>query len=66
MRGTTIVLVLLLLLPSISATESRTQLRDLVNPVVDVQQQPDGALFTVQSGVLRVQVCLPAIIRVRC
>jgi len=35
-----------------------------LNPVTAVQQQSDGALLTMQSGVLRLQVCSDSIIRV--
>ncbi|MGA2630519.1 MAG: hypothetical protein ABSG54_09915 [Terriglobia bacterium] len=35
-----------------------------LNPVTNVQQQPDGVLFTMQAGVLRVQVYTDSIIRV--
>ena len=36
-----------------------------MNPVTAVQQQPDGVLFTMQTGTLRLQVCTDSIIRVR-
>jgi len=55
-------ITLLLLIPSRGL---RAQLWDPVNPVVGVQQQANGVLFTMQSGVLRVEVCSPTIIRVR-
>ena len=35
-----------------------------LNPVIDVRQQPDGALLTMRSGVLKLQVCSDAIVRV--
>jgi alpha-D-xyloside xylohydrolase len=35
-----------------------------LNPVVQVQQQPDGAVLTMKSGTLKLQVCLPALVRV--
>jgi alpha-D-xyloside xylohydrolase len=35
-----------------------------LNPVTSVQQQSDGVLFTMQSGVLRVQVCADSTIHV--
>ncbi|MBZ5545627.1 MAG: DUF5110 domain-containing protein [Acidobacteriia bacterium] len=54
-------LFILLLVP---ATVARAQWNPL-NPVVGVHQQDDGVLFTLQSGVLRVQVLASAIIRVR-
>lgn len=34
------------------------------NPVTGFQKQPDGVLFTMQSGVLQVQVCTDSIIHV--
>jgi alpha-D-xyloside xylohydrolase len=34
-----------------------------LNPVTGVQQQADGALFQLQSGVMKVQVCADSIIR---
>ena len=36
-----------------------------LNPVVGVQKQSDGAVFQMQSGVLRLQVCTDSIVRVR-
>ena len=36
-----------------------------MNPVTNVQQQPDGVLFTMQTGMLKLQVCTDSIIRVR-
>ncbi len=36
-----------------------------MNPVTAVQQQPDGVLFTMQTGTLKVQVCADSVIRVR-
>ena len=35
------------------------------NPVASVQQQDDGALFTMKAGTLKLQVCTDSIIRVR-
>ncbi len=35
-----------------------------VNPVINVQQQPDGALLQLQRGYLRFRVCTDAIVRV--
>src|SRR5262249_8891706 len=35
------------------------------NPVNSFQQQPDGVLFTMKNGTLKVQVCSDSIIRVR-
>jgi alpha-D-xyloside xylohydrolase len=34
------------------------------NPVVKVQQQPNGALLTMKTGVLRVQVCTDSILHI--
>jgi alpha-D-xyloside xylohydrolase len=36
-----------------------------MNPVVSVQQQPDGVQFAMKTGTLKVQICSPSIIRVR-
>jgi len=35
-----------------------------LNPVKGVKPQPDGALFEMQAGVLRVQICTDSIVRV--
>ena len=35
-----------------------------LNPVIDAQQQPDGALITLKTGFLRLRVCTPSILRV--
>jgi len=35
-----------------------------VNPVISVQQQPDGALFQLQRGYLRFRVCTDSVVRV--
>jgi alpha-D-xyloside xylohydrolase len=35
-----------------------------LNPVVGVQQQPQGVIFTMQSGLLRIEVCSDSIIHV--
>jgi hypothetical protein len=35
-----------------------------LNPVVDAQLQPDGALITLKVGYLRLQVCTDSIVRV--
>jgi alpha-D-xyloside xylohydrolase len=35
-----------------------------LNPVTAVKQQPDGALFEMQSGVLRIVVCSDSVVRV--
>jgi alpha-D-xyloside xylohydrolase len=36
-----------------------------MNPVTAVRQQPDGVLFTTQTGTLKLQLCTDSIIRVR-
>lgn len=36
-----------------------------MNPVMAIQQQPDGVLFTMKTGALKLQVCNDSIIRVR-
>ena len=36
-----------------------------MNPVTEVHQQPDGVVFTMQTGTLKLQVCTDSIIRVR-
>jgi alpha-D-xyloside xylohydrolase len=36
-----------------------------LNPVVDLQKEPDGVRLTLQKGILRVQVCSDFILRVR-
>ena len=35
-----------------------------MNPVRNVQQQADGAVFTMETGTLKIQVCSDSIIRV--
>ena len=35
-----------------------------LNPVIDAQQQPDGALITLKTGFLRLRVCTPSMLRV--
>src|SRR4051812_10688634 len=35
-----------------------------LNPVMQVQQQPDGVQLTMKSGTLKLQVCTPAVVRV--
>jgi alpha-D-xyloside xylohydrolase len=57
------VLNLSLFLGLVLATSVNAQWNPL-NPVTGVQQQPDGVLFTMQSGVMRVEVCTDSIIRV--
>jgi alpha-D-xyloside xylohydrolase len=52
-----------LILLLVSATVARAQWNPL-NPVVGVQQQSDGALFTMQSGMLRIEICTDSIIHV--
>jgi len=46
------------------AAPARAQWNPL-NPVTGVEKQPDGVLFTMQVGVLRVQVCTGSTIRIR-
>ena len=36
---------------------------DPSNPVTGVQQQPDGALFQMRAGAMKIQVCSDSIIR---
>jgi alpha-D-xyloside xylohydrolase len=36
-----------------------------MNPVVSVQPQPDGVVFTLETGFLKIQVCSDSIVRVR-
>jgi len=36
-----------------------------LNPVVGAQKEPDGVRFTLQKGVMHLQVCSDSIIRVR-
>jgi alpha-D-xyloside xylohydrolase len=45
------------------STTIRAQWNPL-NPVKSVKQQPDGAFFEMQTGMLRVQVCTDSIVRV--
>ncbi len=55
--------IFLLLLCLMPARVIQAQWNPL-NPVTAVRQQPDGVLFTLQSGVMRVRVCTDSIIRV--
>ena len=48
----------------LSAAPAHAQWAPL-NPVTAFQQQADGLLFTMQTGLLKVQVCTDSIIRVR-
>ena len=56
-----------LLLPLVwmfaSATPARAQWQPM-NPVTAVQRQADGAIFSMKTGTLRLQVCSPSIIHV--
>ena len=58
-----IVLLRCLILLLALATAGNAQGNPLI-PVTGTQQQPDGVLFTMQSGVLRVQVCTDSIIHI--
>ena len=53
--------VLFLLLASAASLNAQW---NPLNPVTGVQQQPGGVLFTMQTGVMRVEVCADSIIRV--
>ena len=55
-----ILLLLCVLFPGIAAAQWNP-----LNPVVSVQKEPDGVRFTLQKGVMRIQVCSDAIVRVR-
>src|SRR5277367_6616271 len=35
-----------------------------LNPVTSIEQQPDGALLTLQSGFLRFQICSESIVHI--
>ena len=54
----------LLCILALLATMSQAQWAPM-NPVTNVQQQPDGVLFTMAKGTLKLQVCTDSIIRVR-
>jgi len=54
----------LLFLVALAAASAAAQWNPL-NPVRDVRQQGDGLLLAMESGVLRLQVCTPSMIRVR-
>ncbi len=58
MKRSALLLSLLLL-----AASARAQWNPL-NPVKGVEQQSDGVLFTMQTGLLRLQVCTDSIVRV--
>jgi hypothetical protein len=53
-----------LLLLCILAATAHAQWAPL-NPVIALQQVPDGVVFTMRAGTLKVQVCNDSIIRVR-
>jgi alpha-D-xyloside xylohydrolase len=55
---------LVAILAGVLATVAHAQWAPL-NPVASVQQQDDGALFTMKAGTLKLQVCTDSIIRVR-
>ena len=59
-----VALVLLCALALLSAETATAQWAPR-NPVTTFQQQPDGVLFAMKTGTLRVQVCSDSIIRVR-
>src|SRR6266700_8399620 len=54
------ILLLLVYFPTFTAAQWNP-----LNPVVDLQKEPDGVRLTLQKGVLRLQVCSDSIIRVR-
>ncbi|MGA8310295.1 MAG: glycoside hydrolase family 31 protein [Terriglobales bacterium] len=56
--------ILLAFLAGMLATVAHAQWAPL-NPVASVEQQDDGALFTMKAGTLKLQVCTDSIIRVR-
>ena len=56
--------LLVAFLSGVLATSAHAQWAPL-NPVASVQQQDDGALFTMKAGTLKLQVCTDSIIRVR-
>jgi alpha-D-xyloside xylohydrolase len=55
--------ILFILLPILFLASAQAQWNPL-NPVVSSQQQPDGVLFTMKTGTLKVQVCSHSIIHV--
>ena len=60
-----VALVLLRALALLSAETATAQSVGSCNPVTTFQQQPDGVLFVMKTGTLRVQVCTDSIVRVR-
>ena len=48
----------------LSLASSATAQWTRMNPVVAIQQQTDGAIFTMKSGTLRLQVCSDSIVHV--
>lgn len=63
MRRKTISPLLLLVWMFTAPSLARAQWQPM-NPVTAVQQQPDGAIFSMKTGALRLQVCSPAIMHV--
>src|SRR5690242_6636429 len=57
--------VLSLLALFVCFTSTATAQWNPLNPVVGVQKEADGVRFTLQRGVMRLQVCSHSIIRVR-
>src|SRR5215467_4523264 len=55
-----LLLILLVCFPGVAAAQWNP-----LNAVVHMQKEPDGVRFTLQKGVLRLQVCSDSIIRVR-
>jgi alpha-D-xyloside xylohydrolase len=53
-----------LILVTISLPRAQAQWAPM-NPVTAVQPQPDGVLFTMKTGTLKLQICSESIIRVR-
>jgi alpha-D-xyloside xylohydrolase len=65
LRSRSIFLAALVTITAVIAAprEARAQWTPL-NPVVSVAQQADGALFTMKTGMLRVQVCADSVIHI--
>ena len=63
LRPSFLFLLLVFLFWSLSAERLRAQWTPM-NPVRDVHQETDGALFSMGSGTLKIQVCSDSIIRV--
>lgn len=56
--------ILLVLLVWLAAAPASVAQWTPLNPLVSVEQRPDGALFVLQTGFLRLQVCSDSIIHV--